>query len=202
MIKRILEALLMAASEPLSLDYLHKLVISNGIDIEKRDVRRFLDELTQDYQERAVELKEVASGYRLQVRQDMATWVNKLWEEKPPRYSRAFLETLAIIVYKQPATRAEIEEVRGVSVSSNIIKTLLEHGWIKVVGYKEVPGRPALYATTAKFLDYFNLRSLAELPSLQDAVEIAVAETESEIIAETAEELLAAQEPQDLIEEM
>ena len=182
MIKRILEALLMAANEPLSLDYLHKLFTNNGIDIEKNDVRRFLDELTQDYQnqDRAIELKEVASGYRLQVKQDLASWVNKLWEEKPPRYSRAFLETLAIIVYKQPATRAEIEEVRGVSVSSNIVKTLLEHGWIKIVGYKEVPGRPALYATTAKFLDYFNLRSLEELPTLQDAVEIVVSEEKEE----------------------
>lgn len=178
MIKRILESLLMAASEPLSLDYLHKLFINNGIDIEKSDVRNFLDELAQDYQDRAIELKEIASGYRLQVRQELAPWVNKLWEEKPPRYSRAFLETLAIIVYKQPATRAEIEEVRGVSVSSNIIKTLLEHGWIKIVGYKEVPGRPALYATTAKFLDYFNLRSLEELPTLQDAVEITVSDEE------------------------
>jgi len=171
MIKRILEALLVAASEPLSLDYLHKLFINNDIDIEKIDLRRLLEELAQDYkaQERAVELHEVASGYRLQVSQDLAGWVSKLWEEKPPRYSRAFLETLAIIVYKQPATRAEIEEVRGVGVGSNIMKTLLEHGWIKIVGHKEVPGRPALYATTSKFLDYFNLQSLEELPVLQEA---------------------------------
>ena len=175
MIKRILEALLVATSEPLSLDYLYKLFNNNGIDIDKDAVRGLLNELAQDYNnssDRAVELKEVASGYRLQVRQDLASWVNKLWEEKPPRYSRAFLETLAIIVYKQPLTRAEIEEIRGVSVSSNIIKTLIEHGWIKIVGYKEVPGKPALYASTNKFLDYFNLCSLEELPTLQDIQEI------------------------------
>lgn len=165
-VKRIIEGLLMAADEPLNLDYLFKLLQTNGLTVEKDQLREAISSLAQDCleQERAIELKEVASGYRFQVRSDLAPWISKLWEEKPPRYSRAFLETLAIIVYKQPITRAEIEQIRGVSVSSTTIKILLEHGWVKIIGYKEVPGKPALYATTNKFLDYFNLRSLEELP--------------------------------------
>lgn len=166
--RRIVEGLLMAASTPLSLDYLHKLLRTNGATIEKSELRAIINDLMQDYQihKRALEIKEVASGYRAQVCGDLAGWVNKLWEEKPPRYSRAFLETLAIIAYKQPLTRAEIEQIRGVSVGSNIIKTLLEHGWVKIVGHKEVPGRPALFATTLQFLDHFNLCTLGELPTL------------------------------------
>lgn len=168
-VKRIIEGLLLASSDPVSIDYLHKLLSGNEIILTKSEIRGVLDSLATDYasQGRALELKEVAGGYRAQVRQDLAGWVNKLWEEKPPRYSRALLETLAIIAYKQPITRAEIEKVRGVSVSSNIIKTLLEHGWIKIVGYKEVPGRPAIHATTTQFLDHFNLRSLEELPAVE-----------------------------------
>lgn len=190
-LRRIVEGLLLASSEPLSLDYLYKLLhrqnvtyvrdvtgIANSANagnnvntvLDKSMLRVVIGELARGYQaeHRAFELKEVASGYRLQVCQDLASWVHKLWEEKPPRYSRAFLETLAIIAYKQPVTRAEIEDVRGVSVSSNTVKTLMEHGWVKIVGYKEVPGRPALYATTSLFLDYFNLRSLEDLPPIED----------------------------------
>ena len=113
-------------------------------------------------------LKEVASGWRFQIREDLSDWVSRLWEEKPARYSRALLETLALIAYRQPVTRGEIEEVRGVSVSSNIIRTLLEREWVRVVGHRDVPGRPAMYATTKTFLDYFNLKTLDELPALSE----------------------------------
>jgi segregation and condensation protein B len=119
-------------------------------------------------------LKQVASGYRFQVRQELSRWVSRLFEEKPPKYSRALLETLAIIAYRQPATRGDIEDIRGVSVSSNIIHTLLEREWIRVVAHKEVPGRPALYGTTKQFLDYFNISSLNELPTLQEIKELGV----------------------------
>jgi segregation and condensation protein B len=131
-------------------------------------VRTALQELHRDYTGRGVELIEVASGFRLQVPQSFAPWVSRLWQERPARYSQALLETLALIVYRQPITRGEIEEVRGVSVSTTIIKTLLEREWIKIVGYREIPGRPALYATTRTFLDYFNLKSLDELPPLAE----------------------------------
>jgi len=132
------------------------------------EVRQALHEMAEEFENRAYELNEVASGYRLQVRQDYSTWVGRLWEEKPARYTRALLETMALIAYRQPITRGEIEEVRGVSVSSNIIKTLLERDWIKVLGHKDVPGKPSLYGTTKEFLDYFNLKSLDQLPTLAE----------------------------------
>jgi segregation and condensation protein B len=132
------------------------------------DIRKTLKLLVEDYDNRGFELKEVASGFRLQVRQDYSQWIGRLWEEKPARYTRALLETIALIAYRQPITRGEIEEVRGVSVSSNIIKTLMEREWIKVLGHKDVPGKPALYGTTKEFLDYFNLKSLQDLPSLAE----------------------------------
>jgi segregation and condensation protein B len=134
----------------------------------KDDVRKALLELQQDYEQRGFELKQVASGFRVQVRQDIEPWVSRLWEEKPPRYSRALLETLALIAYRQPITRGEIEDIRGVSVSSSIIKTLQERNWVRILGHKDVPGRPAMYGTTRQFLDYFNLKSLSDLPSLTD----------------------------------
>ena len=132
------------------------------------EIRQALHEMAEDYQTRGYELKQVASGFRLQVRQEYATWVGRLWEERPARYTRALLETMALIAYRQPITRGEIEEVRGVSVSSNIVKTLLERDWIKVLGHKDVPGKPALYGTTKEFLDYFNLKSLDQLPTLAE----------------------------------
>ena len=127
-----------------------------------------LAELARDYQERSMELVEVASGFRIQVRADFAPWVSRLWEERPGRYSRALLETLALIAYRQPITRGEIEDVRGVSVSTHIIKTLLDRDWIKALGHRELPGRPVLYGTTRTFLDYFNLKSLSDLPPLAE----------------------------------
>ena len=139
-----------------------------GATPERDAVRQALAELAEDYEGRGFELKEVASGFRIQVREACAPWVSRLWDERPPRYSRALLETLALIAYRQPITRAEIEDIRGVVVSSNIVKTLLEREWVRVVGHKELPGRPAMYATTRQFLDYFNLKSLAELPTLAE----------------------------------
>jgi segregation and condensation protein B len=164
-LKTILEALLLAAGEPLALDRL--LALFPKAERPERDALcTALAELAADYAGRGVELVEVASGFRLQVPQAFAPWVERLWEERAASYSRALLETLALIAYRQPVTRGEIEAVRGVSVSSSIMKTLQERGWIRVIGHREVPGRPALYATTPAFLDYFNLKSLSELPSL------------------------------------
>lgn len=166
-LKIILEAALLAAGGPLSLDRLHALFVEDnrpGRDM----IRAALIELSHDYAGRGIELKEVADGFRVQVRRELTPWISRLWEERPGRYSRALLETLALIAYRQPITRGEIEEVRGVSVSTSIIKTLQERGWIKVLGHREVPGRPALYGTTRAFLNYFNLKSLSELPPLAE----------------------------------
>ena len=166
-LKIILEAALLAAEEPIPIDRLLTLFTEEQRP-SREAVRTALQELHRDYTGRGVELIEVASGFRLQVPQSLAPWVSRLWQERPARYSQALLETLALIAYRQPITRGEIEEVRGVSVSTTIIKTLLEREWIKIVGYREIPGRPALYATTRTFLDYFNLKSLDELPPLAE----------------------------------
>lgn len=167
-LKRILEALFAASDRPLSVNQLFELF--NG-DIEqpgKDEIRQAIHELVEHYQGRGIELKRVASGFRFQVRADFETWVARLWEQKPPRYSRALMETLALIAYRQPITRGEIEDIRGVSVHTDIIKTLRERDWVKPLGHKEVPGRPILYGTTREFLDYFNLESLNELPTLAE----------------------------------
>lgn len=164
-LKNILEAALLAAGEPLTLDRLQDLFPDNERP-ERAALRQALDDLAEDLDGRGIELKEVASGYRLQVRQDLAPWITGLWEERPARYSRALLETLAIIAYRQPVTRAEIEEIRGVSVGTPIMRTLQEREWVRVVGHRDVPGRPAMYGTTRRFLDYFNLKGLDELPTL------------------------------------
>ncbi len=162
--KDIIEALFFASEEPLSVDKITKLLELNDMEINR--LAEIINELVDDYSDRGIELKEVASGWRFQVRTAFAPWVTKLYAEKPPKYSRALLEILALIAYRQPITRSEIEDIRGVAVSSNIIRTLLEHEWIRVIGTKEVPGRPALFATTKKFLDHFNLKHLDELPSI------------------------------------
>jgi len=166
-LKQIIEAALLAAGEPLSLDRLLELFPEEGAP-ERKAVREAIDELRMDYEGRGIELVEVGSGFRISVRAEFSPWVSRLWEERPPRYSRALLETLALIAYRQPITRGEIEEIRGVSVSSNIIKTLLEREWVRVVGQRDVPGRPSLYATTREFLNYFGLKSLEQLPTLQE----------------------------------
>jgi segregation and condensation protein B len=137
-------------------------------EVDREAIARVLEALADDCAGRGIELKEVASGFRYQVRQDVHPWVSRMWTEKPSRYSRALLETLALIAYRQPITRPEIEQIRGVVVSSNIVKTLEEREWIRVVGHRDVPGRPALFGTTRAFLDYFNLKSLDELPPLSE----------------------------------
>lgn len=166
-IQAIVEAALLAAGKPLSLEQLREL-----FDEEGRPARQVMEhvmvQLEAACEGRGFELKKVASGYRLQVREEYAPWVSRLFEEKPQRYSRALLETLALIAYRQPITRGEIEDIRGVTVSSNIVRTLLEREWVRVVGHRDVPGRPAMYATTRQFLDYFNLTSLDQLPPLAD----------------------------------
>ena len=165
-LKQIIEGAIFAAEAPLSIDQLMQLFEDD--EPERVDVRDVLQEIEQDCEGRGFELKQVASGYRFQVRSSYGEWVSRLWKEKPPRYSRALLETLALIAYKQPITRGDVEEIRGVAVSTNIMRTLLEREWVRIVGHRDVPGHPALYATTKSFLDYFNLRNLDELPSLSE----------------------------------
>jgi segregation and condensation protein B len=169
-IKQIVEAALMASAEPLSVDRLVRLFRRGEVpqDELKAAVRQGIEELQADCEGRGFELVQVASGFRYQVRQELSEWISRLWEEKPVKYSRAFLETLALVAYKQPVTRGDIELVRGVAVSPNIIRTLMERGWIRVVGARDVPGRPALYGTTKEFLDYFNLQNLEQLPPLAE----------------------------------
>lgn len=167
-LKNILEAVLLAADRTLTVVQLEGLFELDEERPSRDEIRKALHEMEEDYATRGYELKQVASGFRLQVRQDYSTWVGRLWEERPARYTRALLETMSLIAYRQPITRGEIEEVRGVSVSSNIIKTLLERDWIKVLGHKDVPGKPSLYGTTKEFLDYFNLKSLDQLPTLAE----------------------------------
>src|SRR5690554_66861 len=166
-LRKILEAVLLAADKPLNLDQLGD-VFEEHQRPARSVLRQALDLLQESCVDRGFELMEVASGYRFQVRPEYAPWASRLWEERPQRYSRALLETLAIIAYRQPITRGEIEDIRGVAVSTNIAKTLLEREWIRVVGHKDVPGRPAMYATTRQFLDHFNLTSLEQLPPLAD----------------------------------
>lgn len=168
---QIIEGALMAAGEPLSLQRISQLFDEfdrPGND----DLKQALAEVAERCDDRGYELVQVASGYRFQVRQNLSTWVGRIWQERPPRYSRALLETLSLIAYRQPITRGEIEEIRGVAVSTNIIKTLQEREWVRVVGHRDVPGKPAMYATTRQFLDYFNLKSLEELPPLADIKEL------------------------------
>lgn len=167
----LIEAFLLASGKPQSLERLYEL-FEEPERPEPKTFKRALEVLGKSCAGRAFELKEVANGYRLQIREDYAPWVGRLWEERPQRYSRALLETLALIAYRQPITRGEIEDVRGVAVNSNIVKTLVEREWIRVVGHREVPGRPALFATTKAFLDHFNLRSLDELPALAELREM------------------------------
>ena len=170
-LKRIVEASLLAAAQPLSLAQLSAL-FGESETPSHDDLARAIAELTEDCANRGVELKEVASGFRYQVRADVHPWVARLWTERQTRYSRALLETLALIAYRQPITRGEIEQIRGVAVSTNIIKTLEEREWVRVVGYRDVPGKPALFGTTRMFLDYFNLKSLDELPPMAEIREI------------------------------
>jgi len=167
-LKPILEALFAAADRPLSVNQISDLFSGDIDQPGKDDIRKAIDEIGGQYQDSGLELKQVASGFRFQVKPAYESWVSRLWDQKPPHYSRAMLETLALIAYRQPITRGEIEDIRGVSVSTNMIKTLLEREWVKPLGHKDVPGRPTLYGTTRSFLDYFNIKSLNELPTLSE----------------------------------
>ena len=166
-LKPIIEAALLASTQPMTIHQLGDL-FNEADDVGHEQIARALEALAGDCDGRGVELKEVASGFRYQVRQDVHAWISRMWTERPSRYSRALLETLALIAYRQPITRPEIEQIRGVVVSSNIIKTMEEREWIRVVGYRDVPGKPALFGTTRAFLDYFNLKSLDQLPPLSE----------------------------------
>ncbi|HLT64359.1 MAG TPA: SMC-Scp complex subunit ScpB [Pseudohongiella sp.] len=167
MLRQIIEGVLLAAGKPMPIAALSELFL----EAERPDndkIRAALQQIAEDCEGRGFELKEVASGFRFQVRQHLSPWVSRLSEERPQRYTRALLETLGLIAYRQPITRGDIEEIRGVAVSSTIIRTLLDREWIRVVGHRDVPGRPAMFATTRQFLDYFNLKSLQELPPLSE----------------------------------
>jgi segregation and condensation protein B len=167
-IKHVVEAALLAAGRPLTLERLGELFAAKGEGPDRATLKRAVESLTADYEGRGIELKEVANGYRVQVKRSMSDWLQPLWEERAPRYTRALLETLALVAYRQPITRAEIEEVRGVVVSTNIVRTLLERNWIRVVGHRDVPGKPAMFGTTKEFLDYFGLKKLEDLPTLAE----------------------------------
>ena len=172
-LSEILEALLLSASRPISIDDIVK--VFEDPKPSKDEIRKALNQIDQDCLTRGIELKKIASGYRLQVKQSLSEYIAKLWEEKPQKFSKATLETLSLIAYKQPITRGEIEEIRGVAVGTQLIRGLMERGWVKIVGQRDVPGRPSLYSTTKEFLDYFglqHLRELPELPSLPDLTSI------------------------------
>lgn len=166
-VKMIIEGLLLAAGRPLTLESIAAVFNDDERPVNE-ELLAVLARIDEECGDRGFELTKVASGYRFQVKQELAEWVSKLWEERPPRYTRALLETLALIAYRQPITRGDIEEIRGVAVSSNIIRTLLDREWIRVVGQRDVPGRPSMFATTKQFLDYFNLESLQQLPALSE----------------------------------
>ena len=180
LIKKIIEGALLAAGKPLDIARLEGL-----FEDEERPPRdqigAALEEIEAECRDRGFELMQTASGYRFQVRQELSTWINLLWTEKPKRYSSAMLETLALIAYRQPLTRGDIEQVRGVAVSSDTIKTLQERDWVRVVGYRDVPGKPSLYATTKTFLDYFNIKSLQQLPALSEIKDFSELDPELEL---------------------
>lgn len=197
---RILEAALFSAGKTLTIDRLMDL-FPDDKHPGKDAIRDALKILQEQYIEfTSLELKEVSSGFRFQVRDDYSSWVAKLFEERPARYSRATLETLSLIAYRQPITRAEIEEVRGVGVSSQIIKTMIERDWIRVIGHRDVPGKPALYATTKGFLDYFNLKSLTELPALADLRDIDAINAELDLQVPTVPSVPTADTDEDVDE--
>ncbi len=169
-IKNIIEAALLAAGEPLTINRLQHLFSEQ--ELTHTDIAKAIEQLGKDLTDRGIELVEVANGFRLQTKTILQPWIAKLWEEKPKKYSRALLETIALIAYRQPVTRGEIEDVRGVAVSSHIIRTLMDRDWIRVLGYRDVPGKPAMFGTTKEFLDYFNMKSLQDLPTLAEIKDI------------------------------
>ncbi len=201
---QICEAALMVAGRPLTVAHLQKLFEETDLP-ETHEIRAALAAIQEKYQDSGIELREVASGFQFQARVALSPWLSRLWEERAPRYSRSFLETLALIAYRQPITRAEIEEIRGVSASSHHFKTLMEREWIRIIGYRDVPGKPALYGTTKDFLDHFNLKSLNQLPTLSELkdftsqeaklqVQLELTSQETETSTETTSELTLALE--------
>ncbi len=196
-LRQIIEGALLAAGKPLPVKRLAELFDDSEPRPGRDEIEAALDDLANDCAGRGFEIVEVASGYRIQVRESLAPWVSRLWEEKPQRYSRALLETLALVAYRQPITRGEIEEIRGVAVSTNIMRTLLERDWVRVVGHREVPGRPAMYATTRGFLDYFNLKDLDQLPSLAAIRDLDSISTELGLAVEPGVAPLAASSQDD-----
>ena len=196
-IKNIIEVALLSAGKPLSMDDLNN-ILEDGQVSDKSELKKIIDELKIEYDAKGLEIKEVATGFRIQLKSDMTKYLSKLWEIKSPRYSRALFETLALIAYRQPITRGEIEEVRGVSMSTNIIRTLAERNWIRVVGHRDVPGRPEMFATTKEFLDYFGLKKLDQLPPLKD-----LSDWESlriQLDLPEVDEIIFSDEPPDSIE--
>ena len=169
-IKNIVEALLLSSGEPLSADRIHK-IINSKESCTKAEILEAIDSLKIDYENKEIEISRVASGFRIQAKASINDFLNIIYAEKTPRYSRALMDTLSIIAYKQPVTRGDIESIRGVSVSSSIMRTLTDRNWIKIVGYRDVPGKPAMFSTTNEFLDYFGLEKLSELPDLPDIKE-------------------------------
>ena len=198
-VKMIVEGLLLAAGRPLTLDNIIQ-VFSKEEQPDRKELKLVMESIAEDCADRGFELKEVASGFRFQVKQELSEWVAKLWEERPPRYTRALLETLALVAYRQPITRGDIEEIRGVGVSSNIVRTLLDREWIRVVGHRDVPGRPAMFATTKQFLDYFNLKSLQDLPPLSEIRDLAVADPEFDLEDDLADQRIL-ELPEEAIDE-
>jgi segregation and condensation protein B len=190
---KIIEAALMVAGRPLTVLQLQKL-FDEDEQPSTAEIKLALSTLKETYLNRGVYLTEVASGFQFQAKKEFSTQLSKLWEERPPRYTRALLETLSLIAYRQPVTRAEIENIRGVTVSSNITKTLSERDWIKVIGYREVPGRPALYGTTKNFLDHFNLKNLSELPTLAEIKDLESQEAKLNVEIEMTNEELQIDE--------
>lgn len=185
--KNILEAAMLAANTSLSFDKLAEIFSARGVEVDREALRTALASLAEDYAAREIELKETASGFRIQVKSSVREWLQPLFEERAPRYTRALLETLALIAYRQPITRAEIEEVRGVVVSTNITRTLMERGWVRVVGYRDVAGKPAMLGTTKEFLDYFGLKKLEDLPPLAELRELGPAsDPQSDFVDELA----------------
>ena len=175
-LNQIIEALLLSASRPVSIEEIEKVFVEN--QPSRDEIRKSLKEIEEDCFNRGIELKKVSTGFRLQVKQDLSNYVSKLWEERPQKFSKATLETLSLIAYKQPITRGEIEEVRGVTVGTQLMRGLMERGWVKIVGQRDVPGRPSLYATTKDFLDYFGLQHLRELPDLPELPDLKSLELE------------------------
>ncbi|GGY72859.1 hypothetical protein GCM10011613_17350 [Cellvibrio zantedeschiae] len=215
MLRKIVEGAILAAAQPMTIARILEL-FDEEVAPAKDEVLAALQDIQADNADRGFELKEVASGWRFQVREETAPWVNRLWDEKPQKYSRALLETLALIAYRQPITRGDIEEIRGVAVSSHIMKTLMERDWVKVVGHRDVPGRPSLYATTRQFLDYFNLKNLEDLPSLSEIRDLdelnnvlnlgdeeGIGEKDDEVITDAPAEIIsdeAAGEPEEFVD--